>query len=221
VFTYDTSATMGGDMSPADPELGDYYFRDNGGFWIQINLAGHSVATLTTTAADESSSIAVHAYPGIDSTFAASASRPTIRLDGAVLPGAYVSSGLGLDFYDNSGTGTTNDALLTSPPILDSFPSTHRFELNSIDAQHSWVFDIIGTITNIVPVYEPPLAIHRNGTNAVLGWPLAGAGFTLQSCTNLASANWQAVPEAAVDVGTEHTVTIPSNKVQSFYRLKK
>jgi hypothetical protein len=221
VLTYDTSAVyLGGDLDPGDPAVGDYYFNTNGGFWLQVSVAGHTFASVQPGPGQSFASIAVHNYDGIDDTFSADASTPTIRLDGAPLPGTYNSSGFEFYLFDNSGTACTNDALPTVPPQLAAFPSTHRFELN---ASHSgpWTYDVIGTITNISAPFAPTLTIRRDaGGNVVLAWPLAAHGFTAETTTNLAGVNWESIPAPVIGVSTEHTVTVPPAGPQRFYRLK-
>jgi hypothetical protein len=61
-------------------------------------------------------------------------------------------------------------------------------------------------------------------TNLILTWPLASAGFTLQSRTNLVLGNWVNVTSPAPQIiGGQWRVTLPiSNNGDSiFYRLSK
>jgi hypothetical protein len=220
VLTYDTSVVyLGGDLDPY-PEVGDYYFNTNGGFWLQVSVAGHTFASVQPGPGDQFAVIAIHHYIGEDATFSADASAQTIRMDGAPLPGTYNSTGFSFDLFDNSGMGCTNDALPKVPPQLAAFPSAHRFELDASYGSPR-TFDVIGTITNISASFAPTLAIRRDaGGNVVLAWPLAAHGFTPETTTNLVGANWESVPAPVIDVSTEHTVTVPPAGPQRFYRLK-
>ena len=58
------------------------------------------------------------------------------------------------------------------------------------------------------------------GGNLTISWPVAAAGFTLQSRTNLISGSWQAVPSPAAQiVGSQWQITIPNTGGTEFYRL--
>jgi enterochelin esterase-like enzyme/fibronectin type 3 domain-containing protein/regulation of enolase protein 1 (concanavalin A-like superfamily) len=71
---------------------------------------------------------------------------------------------------------------------------------------------------------SPAMNMAISGANLTLSWPLAHAGFTLQSCTNLVLGNWVNVPSPAPQLlGNQWQVTLPlSGNVNSiFYRLSK
>jgi len=58
------------------------------------------------------------------------------------------------------------------------------------------------------------------GGNLTISWPVAAAGFTLQSRTNLISGSWQAVPSPAAQiVGSQWQITIPNTGGAKFFRL--
>ena len=68
----------------------------------------------------------------------------------------------------------------------------------------------------------PQLTITPAGTNVILTWPTIGAGYTLQSTTNLgAAAAWNSVLPAPVVVNGQNTVTNPISSLQKFYRLSQ
>ena len=59
-------------------------------------------------------------------------------------------------------------------------------------------------------------------TQAQFNFTTNGAGFTLQSTTNLVSAaGWSNVFPSAVIVGGQNTVTNPASGAQKFYRLSQ
>lgn len=68
----------------------------------------------------------------------------------------------------------------------------------------------------------PALSLVRSGSNVILSWPAADAGFGLEETTSLgAPINWQVVSQTPVASSGTNTVTaliLPGNK---FYRLKK
>ena len=74
------------------------------------------------------------------------------------------------------------------------------------------------------PQAPPNLNISQTGTNFMFSWPLASTGFTVQSCTNLASGSWLTVTSAVLQSnGGQWSVTLPpsTNAISTFYRLVK
>lgn len=72
-----------------------------------------------------------------------------------------------------------------------------------------------------LPTQPPSLSIRRTGANAVLAWPAAVNGYTLEYTTQLGSGFWTTETTPVVNTATEHTVTVPANSGRRFYRLKK
>ncbi|MGP8238704.1 MAG: Ig-like domain-containing protein [Limisphaerales bacterium] len=70
----------------------------------------------------------------------------------------------------------------------------------------------------------PSIAVTHSGTNFLVSWPVASAGYGLVYTTNLSSPiTWLPVPNAVDVVGGQNTVTvpIPAGAGASFYRLKQ
>jgi hypothetical protein len=53
-----------------------------------------------------------------------------------------------------------------------------------------------------------------------LTWPVESWSFVLESTESLASPNWTSVSPAALIVGNNFTLTIASDGIQRFFRLK-
>jgi len=71
---------------------------------------------------------------------------------------------------------------------------------------------------------SPPINLVAAPANVTLTWPLASAGFTVQSRTNLVQGNWIKVPSPAPQIiGGQWQVTLPvtANTPATFYRLLK
>ncbi len=70
---------------------------------------------------------------------------------------------------------------------------------------------------------NPPINVVLTGTILTLSWPLANAGFTLQSCTNLASGGWTNVSNSAPQISNGRwQISLPLGDVSStFYRVAK
>jgi hypothetical protein len=47
------------------------------------------------------------------------------------------------------------------------------------------------------------------------------AGFGLQSATNLLAGSWSDVTNSSVIAGTNYSVTLSADQMESFFRLKK
>jgi hypothetical protein len=70
---------------------------------------------------------------------------------------------------------------------------------------------------------SPPVSLARTGTNLMFSWPLANAGFTMQSRTNLALGSWLNITSPAPQItGGQWQMTLPqSTNSSKFYRLVK
>lgn len=71
---------------------------------------------------------------------------------------------------------------------------------------------------------NPPISLTRTAANPTLSWPLANAGFTVQSRTNLTQGNWTTVASPVPQIiATQWLVTVPvSSRTNAvFYRLAK
>jgi hypothetical protein len=68
------------------------------------------------------------------------------------------------------------------------------------------------------------VTLKQAETNLTLSWPLASAGFTLQSRTNLTLGNWMDVPSPVPQIaGSNWQVMLPrpGDNTSVFYRLSK
>jgi len=74
------------------------------------------------------------------------------------------------------------------------------------------------TTATTVPVL---LSISQAGTNAILSWTNAAAGYTLQAAPSLSSTTWTNVSPAPVIVSGNYTVTNAMTNSSTFYRLAK
>ena len=71
---------------------------------------------------------------------------------------------------------------------------------------------------------SPQMNLARSGANLTLSWPLANAGFTLQSRTNLALGNWVNVTSSVPQIlSGQWQMALPLSGSTSsiFYRLLK
>jgi hypothetical protein len=74
------------------------------------------------------------------------------------------------------------------------------------------------------PEAPATITVSLVGTNLLFSWPVAPAGFALQSVTNLAFGNWQTVTSPVPQmIGAQWQMTLPldGNSVSTLYRLLK
>jgi hypothetical protein len=64
-----------------------------------------------------------------------------------------------------------------------------------------------------------PVTASAAGGNTILSWPVAAAGFSVQSSTSLGSENWVTLTNAPTLVGNNWQVTIPASSSAQFFRL--
>ncbi len=77
-------------------------------------------------------------------------------------------------------------------------------------------------LDQVLSTGSPTIVMAMTGTNLTMSWPVAFAGFTLQSCTNLVSANWATVsPPVPQITGTNYQIALPATNATQFFRLSK
>jgi hypothetical protein len=113
-------------------------------------------------------------------------------------------------------TATTNNgyafANWTESGTVVSTTASYTFTLNNNR----------NLVANFISLPLPQLTIIRSVANVILRWPTNGAGFTLQSTTNLVSpAVWSTVSPAPVVVNGQNAVTNPVSGTKKFYRLRQ
>ena len=91
-------------------------------------------------------------------------------------------------------------------------------------------YSIVGGFWGVVEAVQtegtPLLHLTRSGSNVVVDWPFPSSGFVLQQTTALtpppSAIVWTDVlAPAAVQIGGDWTVTIPSPTGNRFFRLRK
>jgi hypothetical protein len=212
------------------------YCSPNGTTWTQVgsttltNIAtvcvglavtSHNNPGLCTAVFDNVSGLAWPLLPGAPGSLSAAAGNAQVALSWAAVGGA---SSYNLKSTTTNGgpytlltnvitTSYTNTGLLNG--------TTYYYVVSSLN--------MAGESTNSLPASatpEPPptLIISQTGTNFMFSWPVASAGFTLQSSTNLALGNWVTVTSAVPqNTGGQWSVAIPpsTNTASTFYRLAK
>jgi hypothetical protein len=67
----------------------------------------------------------------------------------------------------------------------------------------------------------PSLTVVLQGTSVVISWPITCNTFTLQQTSDITPPSvWTNVGQPVIDVGGQHTVTLPVSAAKTFFRLK-
>lgn len=78
------------------------------------------------------------------------------------------------------------------------------------------------SLTTVVLDQGPTIVMAMTGTSLTMSWPVASAGFTLQSCTNLMSGNWVTVSTPVPQIiGTNYQIALPATNAAQFFRLSQ
>jgi hypothetical protein len=118
---------------------------------------------------------------------------------------------------------STDDAFIGKSQFNDPYLSAQIDEVRIYEgilyADEIAASDILGPDALLITTVS--LTATASGSNIVLSWPLAAAGFTLQSEASLTSGSWTPVNTLPKIVGnTQWQVTVP-NSGNAFFRLVK
>jgi hypothetical protein len=127
-----------------------------------------------------------------------------------------------------SSLGTTANNYIgrsqySADPYLNGVIDEFRIYGVALSAPEIAATDALGP-NQMLSTASPPISIAPTAANLTLTWPLASAGFTLQSCTNLGFGGWVNVTSPAMQIiGGQCQVTLPtsSSANSTFYRLVK
>lgn len=135
----------------------------------------------------------------------------------------------------NVGTGVSTlwvnpvdqgSASYTASDIISSTNNVTQFafrESNSIGTGFADEVRVAVTFNEAIGILPSPAAslrIFKSASDVIVAWPTSATGFTLQSCDNLTTTNWQNVLTAPAVVGSENFVTNASPTGNAFFRLK-
>ena len=88
------------------------------------------------------------------------------------------------------------------------------------------IYSVTGGFWSLIAAVQttgaPILTVTLTHTNtAVVTWPSASTGFTLQQNSSVGTSNWTDVGLTPNDNGTTKSVVVPASPGSMFYRLKK
>jgi hypothetical protein len=103
--------------------------------------------------------------------------------------------------------------------LLDEF-RIHSVALSAAEIAASYALGV----NSLLSTNSPAIGLTNSPSSLTLTWPLASAGFTVQSRTNLAAGNWLNVTSPAPQIiGGQWQVTVGVSTATNsiFYRLVK
>jgi hypothetical protein len=140
--------------------------------------------------------------------------------------GAAVGTNSGMTLNPSSLGSTVNNYIGKSQfadPCLDGSLRDFRIYSVGLSAAEIAAAAALGP-SRLLSTNPPQMGLALLGTNLTVSWPLANAGFTVQSRTNLALGNWLNVTSPAPQiVGDQWKLALPpaTNAGAMYYRLMK
>jgi hypothetical protein len=103
-------------------------------------------------------------------------------------------------------------------PYMNCNVDEFRIYKGRLSAEEIAASEILGA--NQLLSTNVTMSVTRSGANAVLSWPVAAAGFSAQTRSNLTSGSWVTLTNApALSGNSKWQVTLPASGAQQFYRL--
>jgi hypothetical protein len=104
-------------------------------------------------------------------------------------------------------------------PGIDGSVDEYRIYQGRLSPEEILASDVLGPNATLSTT-SASLAASASGGNIVLSWPVANAGFAVESKSSLnPGASWTTLTNAPALVGTQWQLTIPSSGTDQFFRL--
>ena len=142
------------------------------------------------------------------------------------LNGVAVGTNVGITLRPATLGVTTNNYLgrsQWSDPYLNGLLDEFRIYSVALSASEIAATYALGP-NQVLSTNSPALSLSASPSSLTLTWPLASAGFALQSRTNLALGNWTSVTTPAPQISSgQWRVTLPAggSNATTFYQLTK
>jgi hypothetical protein len=153
------------------------------------------------------------------------ASGPTNLISGYAVVGEVINGALTFGNFVLLKTGIT--AYRTNS-ILTRWGDYSAVTPDPSNVGHFWALTMFPSSstawsTQISELIATPvlLSIKTLSTNVVLAWPVAAAGYQLQSTSSLSPASWTAVPQVPATNNNQLTLSLGVTNVSRLFRLKK
>jgi O-glycosyl hydrolase len=140
--------------------------------------------------------------------------------------GASVGTNTAMTLKPSSLSGTVNNYLGKSQwadPYFNGLIDEFRIYSAALSSAEIAATYVLGP-NQLLSTSSPTMSVVTTPTNLMLTWPLASAGFTIQSRTDLMVGNWVNVPSPTPQIvggQWQATLPLPTGAGSVFYRLSK
>ncbi len=153
---------------------------------------------------------------------------------------AFINSNIGPWYGVNPPVITRINTINVDPLFVNASANDFRLQSGSpcrdVGTNRTWTasakdYDgksrVLGTYVDMGAfefggITAPHLSLAKIGSDVVLTWPVADAGFTLESTTDLTvSPTWTTVTPSPINVSGQNTVTNTVSGSRLFYRLRQ
>ncbi len=138
--------------------------------------------------------------------------------------GVAVGTNGAMTLHPSSLGSTVNNYIAKSQwpdPCLNGLLDEFRIYSVALSPAEIAATDALGP-DQVLSTGRPPLGAALTPASLALSWPVAFAGCTLQSCTNLALGDWTTVSSPAPQIaGTNYQVALPTTNAMQFFRLAR
>jgi len=111
-------------------------------------------------------------------------------------------------------------SLYSADPYPDFTLDEFRIYNGALTASEIAATQVLGP-NQLLSSASPAISASASGGNLTLSWPLAAAGYTILTTTNLAAGNWTTAGAAPQIVGNQWQTLLPVAGDTRFYRLEK
>jgi len=111
-------------------------------------------------------------------------------------------------------------SLYSGDPYSDLLLNEFRIYNGALSAAEIAATDALGP-DQVLSAGKPVITASATSGGLILSWPLASAGFTVMTTTNLAAGNWTAAALTPQIVGSQWQVTLPATGGVQFYEVEK
>jgi hypothetical protein len=104
-------------------------------------------------------------------------------------------------------------------PSIDGSVEEYRIYQGRLSPEEILASDVLGPNATL-SITNATLSASASGGNVTLSWPVANAGFAVESLSTLSpGASWTTLTNAPVLVGLQWQLTLPSSGTSQFFRL--
>ena len=111
-------------------------------------------------------------------------------------------------------------SLYSGDPYADFTLDEFRIYNGALSAAEVAATQVLGP-NQLLTLASPSVTAIAVGGNLTLTWPVASAGFTVMTTTNLTPANWVPAASAAQINGNQWQINLPVTSAAQYFRLQK